>query len=392
MEGEILARICSNAEVVIGKEGLAQKLSSGRRLRIKLGVDPTRPDLTLGHMVVFNKLLQFQRLGHTAIFLIGDFTTTIGDPSGRSEMRPILSAEEIKKNEETYLQQAFKILDPALTEVRHNGEWFGSMGAADLLALSREVTVAQFIDRDDFSKRYKGGQPISLVEFLYPLIQGYDSVMLEADVELGGSDQLFNMLVGRALQKKRSMEEQSVICMPLLLGLDGHRKMSKSLGNYVAFNDNPRDMFGKIMSIGDEIMWSYYRLLLGKGEEEIGQMAQLHPMEMKKSLARQLVALFHSEATAADACEEFERVFSRNEIPDSMEEIDLVQLHGKAEVALVDALAATGKFRGKNEIRRLISQGAVRMNGAPIHSADAILCSGSECIIQVGKRHYFRVK
>jgi tyrosyl-tRNA synthetase len=276
--------------------------------------------------------------------------------------------------------------------VRHNSEWYENMSLADLLSLSREATVAQFIDRDDFSQRHKNGIPISLVEFLYPLIQGYDSVMLRADVELGGNDQLFNMLVGRQLQKNRSMEEQAVMCMPLLIGLDGQRKMSKSFSNYIAFNDIPEDMFGKIMSISDETMWTYYRLLLEKCESEIVSMKNHHPMEMKKELAHQLVAVFYGKESAEHEEKHFTRIFSRNEMPECMHEIHLLDLLKKSEANLLDILAATGKFRGKNEIRQLKEQGAIRVNGEVIQSLDMQIHSHENAIIRVGKRIFFRIK
>ena len=256
-----LKELLSNAEIVIGEEELTEKISKGQTLRVKFGVDPTRPDLTFGHMVVFNKLKQFQDAGHEAILLIGDYTARIGDPSGRSELRPELTAEEVNENAKTYLDQAFKILSPEKTIVRRNSEWFSKMNFADALNLTRKMTVARMLERDDFDKRFKENQPISMVEFMYPLIQGYDSIMLKSDIELGGSDQLFNMLVGRSLQKDRGESQQAVLTLPLLVGLDGVRKMSKSYDNYIAFNDSPRDMFGKTMSISDDAMWEYFRLL-----------------------------------------------------------------------------------------------------------------------------------
>ncbi|MDR1456461.1 MAG: tyrosine--tRNA ligase [Puniceicoccales bacterium] len=378
--------IISGTQELIDREGLERKLASGRHLRIKLGVDPTRPDLTFGHLVVFNKLRQFQELGHTAIFLIGDFTTTIGDPSGRSDTRPVLTADEITENAKTYLDQAFKILDPKLTEVRYNSEWYRLMSLADLLQLAREITVAQLMERDDFAKRYREKMPISLVEFLYPLIQGYDSVMLQADLEMGGSDQLFNMLVARTLQKNRAMEEQAVLCMPLLVGLDGVRKMSKSYGNYIAFNDSAKDMFGKIMSIPDKIMPNYYQLLLCEPEEAIVRIFQTHPMEAKKDLAWRLVARFYGNDIAERKREEFERVFSRNELPTEMTEIVL----SVGGASLLEALALSGAFRGKNEIRRLLEQGAIRVDNKRILDGEYIISSGM--IIQAGKKQFFSVK
>ena len=258
-----------NVETAIGFEELEQRIKDGKRLKVKFGVDPTRPDLTFGHLVVFNKLRQFQELGHEAILLIGDYTAQIGDPSGRSDLRPVLTREQVETNASTYLEQAFKILDKEKTTVRRNSEWFSDMNFSDCLQLARKMTVAQMLERDDFSKRYSENKSISIVEFLYPLVQGQDSVMLEADVELGGSDQLFNMLVGRSLQKEVGQPEQAVFTLPILVGLDGKRKMSKSYDNYVAFNDAPKEMFGKIMSIPDEAMWSYFKLLLGYVDGDI---------------------------------------------------------------------------------------------------------------------------
>ena len=260
------SKLLSNTEIVIGEEELVEKISQGKKLKIKFGVDPTRPDLTFGHLVVFNKLKQFQDAGHEAILLIGDYTARIGDPSGRSDLRPELTEEEVNENAKTYLEQAFRIIDRKKTTVRRNSEWFSSMSFADSLSLSRKMTVARMLERDDFEKRFKSNRPISMVEFMYPLIQGYDSIVLESDVEIGGSDQLFNMLVGRTLQKDEGLQAQAVLTMPLLVGLDGSQKMSKSLNNYIAFNDNARDIFGKTMSISDETMWDYYKLLLLKSE------------------------------------------------------------------------------------------------------------------------------
>jgi tyrosyl-tRNA synthetase len=267
------------------EEDLKKKLAEGRPLRIKLGVDPTRPDLTFGHMVVFNKLRQFQDLGHEAILIIGDFTTLIGDPSGRSSTRPVLTKEEIQANAETYVEQAYKILDAEKTTVRYNSEWFGEMGFEDCLQLARRMTVARMLERDDFSKRYAAQTPISIIEFLYPLVQGQDSVEIHADLEIGGSDQLFNCLVGRQLQKDVGQDPQVVLTLPLLVGTDGVKKMSKSQDNYIAFNDAPKEMFGKIMSISDEVMWDYYRLLLLKTPDEIAALQAGHPMTNKKALA-----------------------------------------------------------------------------------------------------------
>jgi tyrosyl-tRNA synthetase len=277
--------LLSAAETVIGEEELRKKISQGKKLKIKFGVDPTRPDLTFGHLVVFNKLKQFQDAGHQAILLIGDYTARIGDPSGRSDLRPELTQSEVEENAKTYLDQAFRILDPEKTVVRRNSEWFSKMTFADSLGLARKLTVARMLERDDFEKRYKNNQPISMVEFMYPLVQGYDSIMLGSDVEIGGSDQLFNMMVGRTLQKDEGSEPQSVLTMPLLVGLDGTRKMSKSYDNYIAFNDSPKDIFGKIMSISDETMWDYFKLLDLQQEDIIEDLKKKHPMEMKKKIS-----------------------------------------------------------------------------------------------------------
>jgi tyrosyl-tRNA synthetase len=314
----MIQTILNNTDTLIGQESLEEKLQSSRPLKIKLGVDPTRPDLTFGHLVVFNKLRQFQELGHEANLIIGDFTTLIGDPSGRSSTRPVLTKEAIKENAKTYLDQAFKILDESKTKVHYNSEWFGTMGFEDCLQLARKMTVARMLERDDFSKRFASNAPISIIEFLYPLIQGYDSLILDADVEIGGTDQLFNMLVGRALQKDAGKSEQAVITMPLLVGLDGTKKMSKSADNYIAFTDAPKDMFGKIMSIDDATMWTYHQLLLETPEDAIDAMKQEHPMQIKKNLAKSLVSRFYSEEIAEKELAQFEQVFSKNKIPDDM--------------------------------------------------------------------------
>jgi len=375
----------------IGLEEVLQREASGRRLRIKLGVDPTRPDLTFGHMVVLNKLRAFQDRGHEAILLIGDYTATIGDPSGRSETRPVLTEEEIRANAETYLAQAFLLLDEERTTVRRNSEWFGGMSFADCLSLARRMTVARMLERDDFAKRYAEGNPISIVEFLYPLVQGYDSVVLEADVELGGTDQLFNMLVGRALQKDRGQPEQAVLTLPLLVGLDGQKKMSKSLGNYIAFRDPPGEMFGKIMSIPDAIMWDYYRLLLDTSEDELADLRSGHPMEAKKELARRLTTHFHSAEAAGRARGEFEQVFSRGENPEEMPEVSLAAAGLREDSPVIDLLAASGLFPSRKEATRLIGQGGIRRDGVPVGDrGDPIGPVGTGLVYQAGKRRFFR--
>jgi tyrosyl-tRNA synthetase len=389
---DAIETIIRGTETIIDREALVRDLTVNHPIKIKFGVDPTRPDLTFGHMVIFNKLRQFQELGHQTILLIGDYTATIGDPSGRSATRPVLSAEEVERNAETYLQQAFRILDHAKTTVRRNSEWFSKMSFDEALLLARKMTVARMLERDDFQKRYQSGIPISIVEFLYPLIQGYDSVMLDSDVEIGGSDQLFNMLVGRTLQKEIGMREQVVISMPLLVGLDGIRKMSKSYDNYIAFNDTSRDMFGKIMSIPDETMWAYYHSLLGIAETELSGLKAVHPMEAKKQLASRLVAKFFGELQATKERSDFEAVFSKKKLPDNMPIFCWEQLAHDDVKEIVTLVYATGFFSSKKELRRLYEQNAIQVVNA--QCPDGRLCrpkEGESFVIQVGKRHFFRV-
>ncbi|MDR1432923.1 MAG: tyrosine--tRNA ligase [Puniceicoccales bacterium] len=386
-----LQQICHGADTIIGANELGKKLSEGRKLRVKLGVDPTRPDLHFGHLVVFNKLKQFQDMGHEAILLIGDYTTTIGDPSGRSSERPMLSSAQIEENYETYIDQAFKILDPNKTTVRKNSEWFGAMSFGDAVLLARQMTVAQMLEREDFSQRYKSKTPISIVEFLYPLLQGYDSIALKADVELGGRDQLFNLLVGRAMQKSVGQEEQTVLTMPLLVGLDGERKMSKSYDNYIAFNDSAREIFGKVMSISDQTMFAYYKFLAMKSDGEIAQLETMHPMECKKLLAEELCALFHGSDAAEYELDRFEKVFSRNDIPDDMPSFSMGELLGSDSAGLADVIAATRLFSSKNEIRRLLDQGAVKVDGQRVQPAFALKAPAEKTVIQVGKRTFFQI-
>lgn len=379
-------------DCIIGLEDLEDRLSKSRPLRIKLGVDPTRPDLTFGHAVVFNKLKEFQDLGHQAILLIGDYTATIGDPSGRSATRPALTHEEVEINAKTYLEQVFKILDPKKTEIRRNSEWFKNMTFADALTLSRKMTVARMLERDDFSKRFTNNTPISIVEFLYPLVQGYDSIMLEADVELGGTDQLFNLLVGRALQRDAGQPEQTVICMPLLVGLDGVKKMSKSYDNYISFNDSPKEMFGKIMSLSDESMWIYYELLLGETQEGIKKLKEGHPMEAKKGLAVALVKRFYSAEDANKERAQFESVFSKGNIPENMPEFNWKELGSNNVMSVVDLMAATKLFPSKKEVRRLIEQGGVKFNGEKVDDVHFEISKSEDLVVQAGKRIFFRIK
>ncbi len=382
-----------NSEVFIGAEDLKEKLKAGKKLRVKLGVDPTRPDLTFGHMVVFNKLRQFQDLGHQAVLIIGDYTACIGDPSGRSALRPVLTPEEVEQNAKTYLDQAFRILDKDRTEVHHNSEWFSKMSFGDTLELARKMTVARMLERDDFAKRYASKTPISIVEFLYPLIQGYDSIMVESDVELGGTDQLFNNLVGRDLQQQAGKSGQAVITMPLLVGLDGVKKMSKSYGNYIAFNDSAREMFGKIMSISDETMWKYYQFLLLYTPDKIARLKEEHPMKCKKDLACLLVTKFYGIDVGRGELENFEKVFSKNEIPEEMPEFEWDKLSQSDSDTLVNIMGSSGLFPSKKEARRLIEQGAVKVNSEKVSDVFFKLeKSQAPVVVQAGKRIFFRIK
>ena len=385
-------KLLENAEVIIGQEELLQRLKKGQKLKVKFGVDPTRPDLTFGHLVVFNKLRQFQDEGHEAILLIGDYTARIGDPSGRSELRPELSEKEVEENASTYLEQAFKILDRKKTTVRKNSEWFSRMSFADALTLTRSMTVARMLERDDFEKRYKANQPISMVEFMYPLIQGYDSIILGSDLEIGGSDQLFNMLVGRNLQKERGSSPQAVLTLPLLVGLDGSRKMSKSYDNYISFNDTPTDIFGKTMSISDEVMWDYYRLLLLKTPPEIESLKQQHPMDCKKQLSQELTSLFYGNKQGLKELEAFSQVFSRGENPDEMREVSVASLDLDAPTIL-NFLSEIDLFESKGQVRRLISQGAVKLDGEKVGNPELNLqkICDRPLVLRAGKKTFLRI-
>ncbi len=389
----LIETIRTHTDTVIGATELEQRLHEKRPLRIKLGVDPTRPDLTFGHLVVFNKLRQFQDLGHQAILIIGDFTTLIGDPSGRSNTRPVLSKNEIIENAQTYLEQAFKILDQDKTKVFYNSEWFDQMNFEDCLKLARKMTVARMLERDDFSKRHANKVPISIIEFLYPLIQGYDSLVLNADVEIGGTDQLFNMLVGRALQKDAGKPEQAVITMPLLIGLDGSKKMSKSADNYISFTDTAKEMFGKIMSISDDTMWDYYRLLLEFDDSRIAKLQTGHPMMAKKNLASALVGQFHSMDAAKHALQQFEQVFSKHKVPDEMPSFTWSDLFDDADNApLYEVMAQSALFESKGAIRRLIQQGGVKIDAVKQDDPNKpITRPRSELIFQAGKRIFFKL-
>lgn len=385
-----LALIKRGADELLIEAELVEKLKTGRPLRVKAGFDPTAPDLHLGHTVLINKLRHFQELGHHIMFLIGDFTGMIGDPTGKNATRPPLSREQILTNAETYREQVFKILDPQKTEVCFNSSWFEPIGAAGMIKLAALHTVARMLERDDFSKRYTSGQPIAIHEFLYPLCQGYDSVAMKADVELGGTDQKFNLLVGRELQKHYGQSPQCVLMMPLLEGLDGVNKMSKSLGNYVGIAEPPKEIFGKLMSVSDELMWRYYDLLSFRGNDEIAKLkrevaAGRNPRDVKVMLAQEIVERFHSRKDAEDALADFEARFQRGAIPDEMPEFTLPA----ASVAQV--LKQAGLVASTSEALRLIDGGGVRANGEKIADKNLALAAGETVVFQVGKRKFARV-
>jgi len=369
---------------------LARSEATQKPLRIKLGLDPTAPDIHLGHTVVLNKLRQLQDLGHTVIFLIGDFTSMIGDPSGRNSTRPPLTPEEIAVNAKTYYQQASIILDPSKTEVRYNSEWCDALGARGMITLAAKYTVARMLERDDFTKRYRGGVPISVHEFLYPLMQGYDSVALQSDLELGGTDQKFNLLVGRELQKEYGQEPQCILTMPLLVGLDGVEKMSKSKGNYIGINEPANEMFGKVMSISDELMWSYFTLLSFRPMAEIDLMKQevaagRNPRDCKVLLGQEIVARFHSQAAAEKALEDFNHR-AKGGIPDDIPELDLTG----APLGIAALLKAANLVPSTSEANRNIEQHGVRIDGAVV-SDKALKVEPGTYVIQVGKRRFAKV-
>ncbi|MDK2857491.1 MAG: tyrosyl-tRNA synthetase [Verrucomicrobiota bacterium] len=374
------------------KKKLETAAAENRGLRIKYGADPSAPDIHLGHVVGLNKLREFQDAGHTVVFIIGDFTGMIGDPSGKSATRPALSREQIAVNAESYKQQVFKVLDPEKTEVRFNSDWLGGMKFEDVIRLSAHVTVAQLLARDDFSKRYDENRPISLVEFLYPLVQAYDSVMVKADVELGGTDQLFNLLLGRELQKVFGQDPQVVMTLPLLEGLDGVQKMSKSLGNYVGINESPKEIFGKLMSVSDELMWKYFLYILCRRPEEIKAMQakvaadELHPRAVKDEMARCIVDRFAGAGEGQKASEEFARIFAQKELPDEMPEL---KLSGKT--GLIALVVQAGFASSNGEARRLIQQGGVRINDEQISDIKAVITPENGMILKVGKRKFARI-
>ena len=391
--------LIKGADSVTPLDGLKQKLIysiyRNKPLKVKLGVDPTSPDIHLGHTVVLHKLKQFQDLGHIAMFLIGDYTTKIGDPSGKSKTRPVLTDEQIVKNAETYKAQALKVLDPNRTELVYNSQWLSKLDFADVIRLMARVTANQMIQRDSFSKRLKENSPIALHEFVYPLMQGYDSVAMDADVELGGTDQTFNCLMGRQLQKSYEKEQQIVITMPILEGLDGVQKMSKSLNNYVGIDDEPKEMFGKIMSNNDDIMWKYYLFFSDRTPAEIEEMKQaveagsLHPMEVKKDIAEYVVAEIHSLEDAKMARENFNQRFSKNAIPD---ELDEKELSLTEETRLVVIMKEIGFAPSNSEANRLIKSGAVKINGEKVEDTAFTVKPGfEEFVLQAGKRRIAKI-
>jgi tyrosyl-tRNA synthetase len=383
---------------IIVEDDLLKKLeravATGLPLRVKAGFDPTAPDIHLGHTVLLNKMRQFQELGHEVIFLIGDFTGTIGDPTGKSETRKHLTQEDVAENAKTYQAQIYRILDPQKTRIAFNSEWMSKMTAGDLIQLAAKHTVARMLEREDFKKRYQSELPISIHEFLYPLIQGYDSVALKADVELGGTDQKFNLLVGRELQKEYGQAPQSIVMMPLLEGLDGVNKMSKSLGNYIGITEPAKEIFGKVMSVSDDLMFRFYELVssVSLGELEKTKMdvksGALHPMEAKKRLAEELADRFCGTGEGAKARAEFESVFSRNAMPDEIPEVEIVWEGATMKLAKLMALAGVAK--SNSEARRLIQQGAVEINESPVREIDMELSAG-EYVLKVGKKRFVRV-
>jgi len=393
---QAFAEIKRGAEEILLESELLEKLKTGKPLKIKAGFDPTAPDLHLGHTVLINKLRQFQLLGHEVIFLIGDFTGMIGDPTGKNVTRKALTKEDVLANAETYKEQVFKILDPAKTTVAFNSTGMDKLGAAGMLKLASRQTVARMMERDDFKKRYTSGQSIAIHEFMYPLVQGWDSVALEADVELGGTDQKFNLLMGRELQKSEGQRPQTVLMMPLLEGLDGVQKMSKSLNNYIGITDSPTEMFGKIMSISDVLMWRYYELLSFKAMEEVAayktKIAEgMNPRDVKIDLAKELIARFHDDAAAEAAHQEFINRFQKGAMPDEIEEKTVNTFDDSGEIAIANLLKDAGLVASTSEAMRMIKQGAAKIEGEKITDNKLRIVSGTTAVYQVGKRKFAKV-
>lgn len=399
---EELALIQRGTEEIFPYEELVEKLkkarATGKPLRVKLGVDPTGADLHLGHLIPVMKLRQFQELGHQAVLIIGDYTAMVGDPTGRNKARPQLTHEEVMENCRTYQEQVFKILDPEKTEVVYNGQWLAKLGFQDIVKLMAQMTVARMLEREDFAQRYANQIPISLHEMLYPLLQGYDSYAVKADVELGGIDQKFNILVGRDIQRSMGLEPQVGVCNPILIGTDGVEKMSKSLGNYIGINDTPEDMYGKVMSIPDELMVSYYELVTTVPMDEIKQIetglkdGSLHPRDAKRRLAREIVARFHGSVAAKQAEEHFDLVFRQHSIPDDIPEFRVSASEmNDGRIWIVKLMVIAGLAGSNGEARRLIKQGGVKLDGTPVTDENLELAVSDSMVIQVGKRRFVRV-
>ncbi|MGF1693408.1 tyrosine--tRNA ligase [Photobacterium kagoshimensis] len=387
---QALAEIKRGVDELIPEEELIAKLKENRPLRIKLGADPTAPDIHLGHTVILNKLRTFQELGHDVTFLIGDFTGMVGDPTGKNTTRPPLTREDVLANAETYKEQVFKILDPAKTKIEFNSTWLSELGAEGMIRLAANQTVARMLERDDFKKRYADGRPIAIHEFMYPLLQGYDSVAMETDVELGGTDQKFNLLMGRELQKANGQKPQVVLTMPLLVGLDGVKKMSKSAHNYIGVNDVPNEMFGKIMSISDDLMWNYFECLSFRPLEEIAQFKEdmangKNPRDVKILLAKEIIARFHSEADADAAEQEFINRFQKGAMPEEMPELEF-----EAGMAIGNLLKEAGLVNSTSDAMRMIRQGAAKIDGDKIEDTKLIPAAGT-AVYQVGKRKFARI-
>ena len=395
LQEDVLAQLKRGTDEILVEAELLKKLGEGRSLRIKAGFDPTAPDLHLGHTVLINKLKQFQDLGHEVLFLIGDYTGMIGDPTGKNVTRKPLTRDDVIENAKSYEQQIFKILDPEKTLVMFNSSWMNAMSSADLIQLAAKSTVARMLERDDFSKRYKGGQPIAIHEFLYPLIQGYDSVAMKADVELGGTDQKFNLLMGRQLQEMHGQKPQVVMTVPILEGLDGVQKMSKSLNNYIGIADEANDMFGKIMSISDELMWRYFELLSFRPMHEVAEWNKecqqgANPRNYKVKLAQEIIARFHDQAAAVKALESFEAQFKRGAIPDDIVEMELTATSEGYAIALL--LKDAGLTSSTSDSNRMVKQGAVKIDGEKLIDRKLVVQPGTEHVYQVGKRKFAKVK
>jgi len=391
---EALELISRGTQEILLKEELVERLKAGKPLRVKVGFDPTAPDLHLGHTVLLNKMRQFQDLGHEVIFLIGDFTGMIGDPSGKNETRPPLTREQVEANSQTYQKQVFKVLDPKKTQIAFNSQWMEALKPVDLIRLASTHTVAQMLERDDFGKRYQGNQPIAIHEFLYPLLQGYDSVALRADIELGGTDQKFNLLMGRELQKYFGQSPQIVITLPLLVGLDGVKKMSKSLGNYIGIEDAPDEMFGKIMSISDETMWTYFELISFRSNSEIQKLREaveggLNPRDVKFLLGEEIVERFHDHAAAQEARQSFIARFQQGALPADMPEVKVAL--GEQGIMIAHLLKSIGLAPSTSKALQLIEGGGVRIDGEKVSEKNLVITEKKAIILQVGKRRFAKV-